>query len=74
MMFGRAAAYMSCGFRMNGKSKECVNLGSYNYLGFADDWHETCKVGQWVTVTCCELATERNVLHAYYRLHDEDTR
>lgn len=22
---------------------ECVNLGSYNYLGFADDWKTTCK-------------------------------
>lgn len=21
----------------------CVNLGSYNYLGFADDWHKSCK-------------------------------
>lgn len=21
----------------------CVNLGSYNYLGFADDWHSSCK-------------------------------
>lgn len=24
-------------------SKPCVNLGSYNYLGFADDWAVTCK-------------------------------
>ena len=22
---------------------ECINLGSYNYLGFADDWHTSCK-------------------------------
>lgn len=22
---------------------ECLNLGSYNYLGFADDWKETCS-------------------------------
>jgi serine palmitoyltransferase len=22
--------------------RECLNLGSYNYLGFADDWEETC--------------------------------
>jgi 7-keto-8-aminopelargonate synthetase-like enzyme len=21
----------------------CVNLASYNYLGFADDWHTTCR-------------------------------
>ncbi|RYG52879.1 aminotransferase class I/II-fold pyridoxal phosphate-dependent enzyme [archaeon] len=23
--------------------KSCLNLSSYNYLGFADDWHTTCK-------------------------------
>jgi len=23
--------------------RQCLNLGSYNYLGFADDWHETCR-------------------------------
>jgi len=23
----------------------CLNLGSYNYLGFGDDWVETCKEG-----------------------------
>lgn len=23
--------------------KDCLNLGSYNYLGFADDWKVTCK-------------------------------
>lgn len=26
-----------------GKSTRCLNLGSYNYLGFADDWQATCK-------------------------------
>lgn len=25
------------------KNKKCLNLGSYNYLGFADDWNSTCK-------------------------------
>uniref|UniRef100_A0A7S3JXM6 serine C-palmitoyltransferase n=1 Tax=Aureoumbra lagunensis TaxID=44058 RepID=A0A7S3JXM6_9STRA len=24
------------------EEKECINLGSYNYLGFADNWLETC--------------------------------
>lgn len=24
-------------------TRTCVNLGSYNYLGFADDWHKTCR-------------------------------
>lgn len=23
--------------------RHCLNLGSYNYLGFADDWNVTCK-------------------------------
>jgi serine palmitoyltransferase len=26
-----------------GKTSRCTNLGSYNYLGFADDWASTCK-------------------------------
>ena len=26
-----------------GKTNRCLNLGSYNYLGFADDWKTTCK-------------------------------
>ena len=29
--------------RPTSEERECLNLGSYNYLGFADDWHETCK-------------------------------
>ena len=24
-------------------TRSCLNLGSYNYLGFADDWHDTCR-------------------------------
>lgn len=28
---------------LTGTTTECVNLGSYNYLGFADDWKETCR-------------------------------
>mmetsp|Transcript_10619 Transcript_10619/g.19230 ORF Transcript_10619/g.19230 Transcript_10619/m.19230 type:complete len:597 (+) Transcript_10619:113-1903(+) len=23
--------------------RRCLNLGSYNYLGFADDWNDTCE-------------------------------
>lgn len=26
-----------------GESRDVINLGSYNYLGFADDWQETCR-------------------------------
>jgi serine palmitoyltransferase len=25
--------------------RKCLNLGSYNYLGFADDWNITCREG-----------------------------
>jgi len=28
--------------RMTGATQRCFNLGSYNYLGFADDWMSTC--------------------------------
>jgi serine palmitoyltransferase len=26
-------------------TRNCLNLGSYNYLGFADDWNITCRDG-----------------------------
>jgi serine palmitoyltransferase len=26
----------------NNITRKCLNLGSYNYLGFADDWQATC--------------------------------
>jgi serine palmitoyltransferase len=29
-------------FAMTDKTQRCINLGSYNYLGFADDWDSTC--------------------------------
>ena len=27
----------------NQVTRKCLNLGSYNYLGFADDWSTTCE-------------------------------
>ena len=33
----------NCTLFLTGKYKRCLNLGSYNYLGFADDWQATCK-------------------------------
>lgn len=32
-------------YRVDKESKpiRCLNLGSYNYLGFADDWAESCQ-------------------------------
>lgn len=29
-------------FETTGETRHCLNLGSYNYLGFADDWVNTC--------------------------------
>jgi len=29
-------------FELTGGTTRCLNLGSYNYLGFADDWMSTC--------------------------------
>ena len=32
----------NCTLQVMSNSKRCINVGSYNYLGFADDWHQTC--------------------------------
>jgi len=29
------------------ETRRCINLGSYNYLGFGDDWQNTCKDYVW---------------------------
>ena len=29
--------------KMTGQTRACLNIGSYNYLGFADDWQTSCK-------------------------------
>jgi len=40
------------------QTKRCLNLGSYNYLGFADDWKNTCgddvlnSLTQWPVSVC----------------------
>jgi serine palmitoyltransferase len=40
------------------QTKRCLNLGSYNYLGFADDWKNTCgedvlnSVKKWPVGVC----------------------
>lgn len=31
--------------RLTDRTKSMLNLGSYNYLGFADDWGNTCRSG-----------------------------
>jgi serine palmitoyltransferase len=32
--------------------RTCLNLGSYNYLGFADDWDVTCKSDVMGSLSC----------------------
>jgi serine palmitoyltransferase len=47
-----------CTMHVTGKSTRCLNLGSYNYLGFADDWKESCSkevvaaVDEWPVSMC----------------------
>jgi serine palmitoyltransferase len=33
----------NCTFKLTGRSISAINMGSYNYLGFADDWRVTCR-------------------------------
>mmetsp|Transcript_6074 Transcript_6074/g.9311 ORF Transcript_6074/g.9311 Transcript_6074/m.9311 type:complete len:601 (-) Transcript_6074:94-1896(-) len=39
-------SYTACSHYVNATgdrvARSCLNLGSYNYLGFADDWNDTC--------------------------------
>ena len=39
----RISTDQNCTLKTTGKATTCLNLGSYNYLGFADDWQTTCK-------------------------------
>mmetsp|Transcript_5656 Transcript_5656/g.8594 ORF Transcript_5656/g.8594 Transcript_5656/m.8594 type:complete len:502 (-) Transcript_5656:16-1521(-) len=32
----------NCTLQLSGKSTKVLNMGSYNYLGFADNWEESC--------------------------------
>ena len=48
----------NCTFHLTGKKIKALNLGSYNYLGFGDNWEETCgkevleTLSLW-PVSCC---------------------
>ena len=33
----------NCTLNVTDQTTRCLNLGSYNYLGFADDWANTCR-------------------------------
>lgn len=57
-------------FKPTGTTKRCLNLGSYNYLGFADDWEDTCggmvldKVSSWPAgVSASRMDTGTTSLH-----------
>lgn len=39
----RASKDGNCTLQVTGETISCLNLGSYNYLGFADDWKVTCR-------------------------------
>ena len=39
----RTSTNENCTLHLTGRRIECLNLGSYNYLGFADDWAISCK-------------------------------
>lgn len=38
----RISADGNVSFNYSGRTKRCLNTGSYNYLGFADDWQKYC--------------------------------
>jgi serine palmitoyltransferase len=38
-------------------ARSCLNLGSYNYLGFADDWDVTCRKGVMEALDALPVST-----------------
>lgn len=48
----------NCTLSVTGKTTSCLNLASYNYLGFADDWLNTCgknvlqTLHEWPVAVC----------------------
>ena len=39
----RSSSDKNMTLKVTGKTKRCLNLGSYDYLGFANDWKQTCR-------------------------------
>jgi serine palmitoyltransferase len=60
----RASKDGNCTLYTTGKSTHCLNVGSYNYLGFADDWMQTCgnRVLQTLDEWPVSLCTSRSDL------------
>lgn len=58
----RVSKNNNCTLETSGNSIKCLNLGSYNYLGFADDWKQTCRsdvvdsVSLWPNSMCSSRA------------------
>lgn len=54
-------------------ARRCLNLGSYNYLGFADDWHTTCGKDvkgsiSTMPVSTCSARSEFGTTHVHLEL------
>lgn len=56
----------------SGEFKPCLNLASYNYLGFADDWKTSCQASVLETAAVCDTSCCAPPLSAGYTvLHKE---
>jgi len=60
----------NCTLQTTGNAFRCLNLGSYNYLGFADDWKVTCRkdvmksVQQWpASMSSSKMDVGNTILH-----------
>jgi len=53
-------------------ARDCINLGSYNYLGFADDWQETCAAPVQSSLDALPISTQSNLReYGTTKLHQE---
>jgi len=60
---------------LTGSSTRCLNLGSYNYLGFADDWETTCgepvrEALKRFGVSCCSAQQDAGCMTVHKELED----
>mmetsp|Transcript_4121 Transcript_4121/g.8913 ORF Transcript_4121/g.8913 Transcript_4121/m.8913 type:complete len:519 (-) Transcript_4121:251-1807(-) len=64
---------------ITGETKHCLNLGSYNYLGFADDWDNTCgesvhaSLDFYGPATCSSMA-DAGTMRVHRELEEEVAR
>lgn len=66
----RSSTDNNCTLFTTGETIRCLNLGSYNYLGFADDWKTSCRddvvnsVAQWpISLTSSRMDVGNTRLH-----------